>query len=298
MAEIMEAAITLEQSDKSREYYHEACKRLERNRCKRSKSCSKECKNQFQTHRFGFGRDGSPSRLQIVDNRRYKVKSRSPPRDDQPINYPIRPKQREQFKLKFDRKENKPFVKLNDQKFNNFKFQSKDSPRAGETFKMMCKDGQIRLCRILDLSESEGLKAQDAIPMGGDKNSAQAIPSDPEHDNEPSEDQHSPSSYDGSQHESGDESERAGFMRDNDSILSYDGDLEDGDYTTMISSERLCGGWEDPELSHIMNRASQLRPSMRNHGKTMLTLNSMSVSELFRRGQTKDNQSFSKKSEL
>ncbi|KAF9258104.1 hypothetical protein L218DRAFT_1067215, partial [Marasmius fiardii PR-910] len=237
LAQIMEAALALEQSEKSCEYYEDARKRLQHDRRYRSRSRSKERKNRHESFKRGYVREGSPSRLQVVDRRRYKVRSRSPRRDDRPLSYPLRPKDKDRFRCKFEPKDNRPFVKRDFQQFNG---KSKDSPQTGDTFRMMGEDGKVRLCRIVEINESEDMKAQEVVSGSENEN-----PQFDRDDESVGDKVHSLSSYGGSQYESGDDSERAGFMRDE--FLPYDSDPNEY-YTLRDPSERLCGGWESSDF--------------------------------------------------
>ncbi|KAF9256222.1 hypothetical protein L218DRAFT_1081456 [Marasmius fiardii PR-910] len=88
LTEIMETAISIEQGEAAREYYQEACRRLERTRRKSSRSRSQNCRRS-RSRKCGNNnshgsskRSGSPKRLQVVDGRRYSVKPYNQWRDD------------------------------------------------------------------------------------------------------------------------------------------------------------------------------------------------------------------------
>ncbi|KAF9253940.1 hypothetical protein L218DRAFT_1010372 [Marasmius fiardii PR-910] len=168
---IMETAISLEQSEKAREYYAEACKKLERTRHKQSRSRSKERKNNQNMPRYDKQRDGSPSCLQIVENGRYKVKPHSPPRwDSRPPSYPPRPSCEDRNQHYFNRNDNKnhTFVKTDFAQAKKSAKEQSGIPKPGQIFRMTDEDSQTRLCRIVEVDE--GHSASMNVDSHGESN--------------------------------------------------------------------------------------------------------------------------------
>jgi hypothetical protein len=247
LSEIMETAIALEQGEKARDYYHEARRKLERNQRKRSRSRSRSHRQRSEKNNK---RDQSPKRLQRVDGRRYYVKPHSPPRNDRPESLPRRDKYNDQSKPKFDRKDNKPFIKPSFSQSYKPNYQSKDQSNAkGQVFKMTDEDGNVRLFRLAEqeVSESEENKSHTDDDTD-EKIWARYDDGFPGSDNKSEKSGHSPDSYGGSQYSSESEAdERTGFMYD----TSYDADSEVDDYSNAIPGERFAGTWDDNDDTHL-----------------------------------------------
>ncbi|KAK1225509.1 hypothetical protein PQX77_011546 [Marasmius sp. AFHP31] len=241
--EIMVAAIAVEQSDKTCEYYNEARRKLDRTRRRRSRSRSRSKDKRRSDNPYRRReRSPSPRRLQKVEGRRYSVK---PPSKEWDKHRQSRYSQRDQkFKQNngsADRRELKPFVRPTFTKNND----SKNDSRPGQVFRMTDEDGNVRLCRIVEVEDSP----KDESPAGGssedDDDDVFSNENGQGSENE-SEPDHSPGSLEGSQY-SDDESsyERTGFMR---AELLEDSEPSDYEsYTIGNCPDRFGASWEVSE---------------------------------------------------
>ncbi|KAJ8076116.1 hypothetical protein PM082_022101 [Marasmius tenuissimus] len=222
LPEIMEAAISLEQSEKAREYYLEARRRLERSRLNYFRSRSRSSSRSLSPSQSREPRNhvslsnnqvNSPEPFEqyekhstTVEQRCHNNRARPQPRDRD---------DNKRFESKSDRRDNKRRTyQSNPPRVTGSKSQSHDRSYNGKFLRATDDNGKEQFYHIVEVSDQ---------PISHDNSTPEANSLSPAH---------SPGSYFGSQYTSDEEQdERVGLM------------IEDG--SSVVSNEEK---WDELEL--------------------------------------------------